>query len=86
MLVIIIVSTAPRPEKFGSGLSLAGNSSYIAGKTFNNTNNIYKHTNQYSTDVCNNYKVNKTHNVKKTYNIAITIPRFVSVILAQGPC
>ena len=33
---------------------------------FNNTNNTYKHINQYSTDVTNNYKVNKTHNVKKT--------------------
>ena len=36
-------------------------------RTFNNTNNIYKHINQYSTDVFNNYKINKTHNVKKTY-------------------
>ena len=27
----------------------------------------YKHINQYSTDVFNSYKVNKTHNVKKTY-------------------
>ena len=30
-------------------------------RTFNNTNNIYKHINQYSTDVFNNYKINKTH-------------------------
>ena len=36
-------------------------------RTFNNTDNIYKHTNQYSTDVFNNYKINKTHNEKKTY-------------------
>ena len=36
-------------------------------RTFNNTSNIYKHANQYSTDVFNNYKINKTHNVKKTY-------------------
>ena len=35
-------------------------------RTFNNTNNIYKH-NQYPTDAVNNYKINKTHNVKKTY-------------------
>ena len=27
----------------------------------------YKHINQYSTDVFNNYKINQTHNVKKTY-------------------
>ena len=31
---------------------------------------MYKHINQYSTDVFNNYKINKTHNVKKTcYNL-----------------
>ena len=35
-------------------------------RTFNSTNNIYKHINQYSTDVFNNYKINKTHHVKKT--------------------
>ena len=35
--------------------------------TCNNTNNIYKHINQYSTDVFNNCKINKTHHVKKTY-------------------
>ena len=33
----------------------------------NNTNNIYKHLNQYSTGAFNDYKINKTHNVKKTY-------------------
>ena len=27
----------------------------------------YKHINQYSADVFNSYKINKTHNVKKTY-------------------
>ena len=27
----------------------------------------YKHINRYSTDVFNTYKINKTHNVKKTY-------------------
>ena len=38
-------------------------------RTFNNTNNIYKHINQYSTDLFNNCKVNKAHDVKKTcYN------------------
>ena len=36
-------------------------------RVYNNTNNIYKHVNQYSTDVLNNCKINKTHNVKKTY-------------------
>ena len=36
-------------------------------RTFNNTNNIYKHMNQCSTGVFNNYKINKIHNVKKTY-------------------
>ena len=35
-------------------------------RTFNNTNNIYKHINQYSTDINNNYKINKVSNVKKT--------------------
>ena len=38
-------------------------------RTFNNTNNIYKHINQYSTDVFTNYKINKTHNVQKTFYI-----------------
>ena len=38
-------------------------------RTFNNINNIYKHINQHSTDVFNNYKINKTHNVKNaSYN------------------
>ena len=36
-------------------------------RTFNNTDNIYKHTNQYSADVFDNSKMNKTHNVKKTH-------------------
>ena len=36
-------------------------------RTFNDTDNIHKHINQYSTDVFNNYKINKTHSVKKTY-------------------
>ena len=29
-------------------------------RTFSNTTNIHKHINQYSTDVFNNYKINKT--------------------------
>ena len=36
-------------------------------RTFNNTNNIYKHINNYSNDVTNNYKINKVSNVKKSY-------------------
>jgi hypothetical protein len=36
-------------------------------RTFNNTNHIYKHINNYSNDVSNNYKINKVSNVKKTY-------------------
>ena len=36
-------------------------------RTFNNTGHVYKHINQYSTDVFNNYKINKTHSVNKTY-------------------
>ena len=36
-------------------------------RTFNNTNNTFKHINQYATDVFNNLKINKTHGVKKTY-------------------
>ena len=34
--------------------------------TSNNTK-THKHINKYPTDVLNNYKINKTHNVKKTY-------------------
>ena len=37
-------------------------------RTFNKTIHIYKHINQYSTDVFNSYKINKTHIVKKTYH------------------
>ena len=33
---------------------------------FNDTSNTHNHTNQYSTDVTNNCKINKTHNVKST--------------------
>ena len=29
-------------------------------RTFNNTNNIHKRINQYTTDVFNNYKIKKT--------------------------
>jgi len=36
-------------------------------RTFNNTNNIHKHINNYSNDVTNNYKINKIQNLKKTY-------------------
>ena len=35
-------------------------------RVFNNTNNTYKHVNQYSTDVFNNYTTNKSHNVNNT--------------------
>lgn len=36
-------------------------------RTFNNTNNTYKHINNYNNDVTNNYKINKINNTKKTY-------------------
>ena len=35
--------------------------------TFNNTNNITKHFNNYSNDVTNNYKIKKIQNLKETY-------------------
>ena len=35
--------------------------------TFNNTNNISKHTNQYATDVVNNHKISKISYRRKTY-------------------
>ena len=34
---------------------------------FNSTNNIAKCIINYSDDATNNYKINKIHNVKKTY-------------------
>ena len=34
-----------------------------------NTNNIYKHTNQYPTDVFNSYNINK--HIVKTHNISL---------------
>ena len=36
-------------------------------RTFNNTNNIHKHINNYNNDVTNNYKINKIQNLKKNY-------------------
>jgi hypothetical protein len=36
-------------------------------RTFNNTNNTYKHINNYNNDITNNYKINRVSNVKKTY-------------------
>ena len=38
-------------------------------RTVNNTNNISNNLKQYTTDVVNAYKINKTSNIKKTcYN------------------
>ena len=56
-------------NSYKSQIAYVGNSLYkrLDNSTFNNTGNIYKHINQYTTDVFNNYKINKTHNVKKTY-------------------
>ena len=56
-------------NNYKSHIGYVDNNLYMKqdSRTFNNTNNIYKHINQYSTDVFNNYKINKTHNVKKTY-------------------
>ena len=39
----------------------------VRNRTFNNTNNISKATNQYTTDVVNNFKINKVSNLKKAY-------------------
>ena len=39
--------------------------------TFNNTNNILKHINQYTTDVVNNYSINKVSNLKKKRIICV---------------
>ena len=36
-------------------------------RTFDNTENITKHINNYSTHVTNNYKIDKINNVTKTY-------------------
>ena len=55
-------------NNYKSQIAYVGNNLYKKqdSRTSNNTNNIYKHINQYSADVFNNYKINKTHNVKKT--------------------
>ena len=39
----------------------------LKGLSWTAYKSIYKHINQYSTDVTNNYNINKTHNVKNTY-------------------
>ena len=56
-------------NNYKSHVGYVGNNPYNeqGNITFNNTNNIYKHINQYSTDVFNGCKINTTHNVKKTY-------------------
>ena len=56
-------------NNYKSQIAYVGNNIYKISdnRTYNNTNNIHTHINQYSTDVFNNYKINKTHNVKKTY-------------------
>ena len=56
-------------NNYKSHIGYVGNNLYKKQDsiTFNNTNNIYKHINHYSTDVFNRYNINKTHNVKKTY-------------------
>ena len=36
-------------------------------RTFNNTNKMSKHINQYATDVANNSKINNVSNLNKTY-------------------
>ena len=40
-------------------------------RTFNNTDNISKHINQYTTVVVSNYKTNKVSNLKKAYYMLI---------------
>ena len=45
----------------------------------------YKRINQYSTDACNNCKINKTHNVKKTcsnYNndVFVNKPQLILIV------
>ena len=48
-------------------------------RTFNNTGNMYKHINQYSTDVFNSFKISKTHIVKKHIVILITMFLLIKV-------
>ena len=58
-------------NNYKSHVGYVGNNLYKKqdNRTCNNTNNMYKHINQYSTDVFNNYKINKTQHVTKTqYN------------------
>ena len=61
--------TTYRSNNYKSQIGYVENELYKRSdnRTFNNTNNIYKHINQYSTGVFDNYKINKTHNVKTTY-------------------
>ena len=49
-------------------------------RTFNNTSNIYKHINQYSIDVFNSCKINKTHNVKRPIVILLMMLLLTSII------
>ena len=49
-------------NNYKSQIAYAGNNLYkrYDNRTSNNTNDIHKHINQYSTDVFINYKINKT--------------------------
>ena len=61
------------PNVFRSNNGYIGNNIYIYiykkydNTTFDKTENVTKHINNYSNDVTNNYKMHKINNVKKTY-------------------
>ena len=70
-----------------SQIAYVGNNLYkrSGNRTFNNTNNIYKHINQHESYVFNTYKINKTHNVKKTcYNYNSDVINRTNTITTNG--
>ena len=64
-----IIRIKPIPPTTINRILVMWKMTYIRNKIVEHsiTHNTYKHINQYSADVFNNHKVNKTHNVKKTY-------------------
>ena len=50
-------------------------------RTFNNTNNMYKHINSYSTDATNSYKINKIQNLKKIIITSMTVLHLITQVI-----
>ena len=66
----IIIQTKYISDNYKSQIAHIDNNLYnrYANRAPNNTNNISNNINQYTTDVVNNYKINKGSYLKNTYH------------------